>query len=262
MFTFAALPALLAAVAVVRAIPTPTTPGSNAVYNEGSDCPIAWVADPTGTWTKMTIQLMTGANLDMKVLETVAIVDGTQANNASFTWTCPQVSPNAAEYFYQFTSPVATEPTWTTRFTIAGPDGATVPAATPTQQGSTIPWGIGTLVGGSGASATGSGSTSVAASASSSASVSAAPPASSAPSPAPATTAPSSTASGFSISSAPLTLGSATSSSSKVGILSTPSASSSGNSANAAVGALSIDTRLFQTAVALVVAATGFAVLL
>ncbi|KZP05984.1 hypothetical protein FIBSPDRAFT_914783 [Athelia psychrophila] len=271
MFSLLVIPALLAAVASVHADPNPNTPGPGAVYNEGAACPIAWDVDPTGKWTDMKIELMTGANLDMVTLMTVTTVDGTDATKNTFSWTCPDVTPNAAEYFYQFTSASSTDTLWTTRFTIASSSGATTAAATPTQQGTTIPWGVGSIVGGSGASSTGgsaasstapatssAASSSAGSSSASSSSASIASPATSAP----ATTASASTASGLktSATSAPLTIGQ--SASSKTGVLSTPSTSASGSSANAAVGAFSVDARLYQTAAALFVAAAGLNVLL
>lgn len=68
--------------------------------------------------------------------------------DGSFQYPCPEVSPYSAIYFYQFTSPHTTNKTWTTRFTIASPSGASTPPANPRQPGSNdpIPWGIGNLV--------------------------------------------------------------------------------------------------------------------
>jgi hypothetical protein len=83
MFTSFALTALLASSLLVvyasyfvlrplklnhshySADPNPTTPGPGAVYNSAAQCPIAWDVDPTGVWTTMNIQLMTGDNLNM-----------------------------------------------------------------------------------------------------------------------------------------------------------------------------------------------------
>jgi hypothetical protein len=78
----------------------------------------------------------------------VATVDGTSSTNHQFSYTCPSVTPNAAIYFYKFSTPAdPTDLLFTTRFTIAGTDGATV---TPTQTetgstGSAVPWGTGAL---------------------------------------------------------------------------------------------------------------------
>ena len=67
------------------------------------------------------------------------------------SWANPmflQVTPNAAIYFYQFSTPaLPTNLTWTTRFTIAAADGSTTDPANSTQpDGSAIPWGVGELV--------------------------------------------------------------------------------------------------------------------
>jgi hypothetical protein len=78
----------------------------------------------------------------------VATVDGTDSTNHQFSYPCLSVTPNAAIYFYKFTSPGAIgDELFTTRFTIAGADGATV---TPTQTetgsaGNLVPWGTGAL---------------------------------------------------------------------------------------------------------------------
>ena len=48
----------------------------------------------------MSIELMTGSNLEMSKLATVATgLDGTQLNATSYNYTCPSVSPNSAVYF-------------------------------------------------------------------------------------------------------------------------------------------------------------------
>lgn len=68
---------------------------------------------------------MTGSNLAMVPVQTVATgLDGT-SGSGTVDFTCPDVTPNSAIYFYQFSQ--AGQPTsWTTRFTIAGADGSTV----------------------------------------------------------------------------------------------------------------------------------------
>ncbi|EKM50580.1 uncharacterized protein PHACADRAFT_263931 [Phanerochaete carnosa HHB-10118-sp] len=137
---------VLAAVAV-RADPSPSEPGPGAVYNEGSTCHISWGPDTSGTWNTMNIELMCGDNDDMIYMTTVATVDGTDATKTSFDYPCPQVTPNSAIYFYQFTSPNTSDVTWTTRFAIADASGNTTPPANSTQpNGDSISWGIGTLV--------------------------------------------------------------------------------------------------------------------
>ena len=70
--------------------------------------------------------------------------DGTTGSGIS-DYTCPEVSINAAIYFFQFEQ--AGQPTtWTGRFTIAAADGATTSAPQSTvTAGSTIFFGTGTL---------------------------------------------------------------------------------------------------------------------
>jgi len=132
---------------VVRADPVPSEPGPGDVFNQGANCPIAWDVDPTGIWTTMNIELMSGSNTNMNHITTVATVDGTDPTTTTFSYPCPAVTPNAPIYFYQFTSPNSLNFTWTTRFTIADANGKSVAAANPTEpDGSAIPWGVGALV--------------------------------------------------------------------------------------------------------------------
>ncbi|KAF9454415.1 hypothetical protein P691DRAFT_808555 [Macrolepiota fuliginosa MF-IS2] len=143
-----ALITVLASALVARADVVPSEPSPGAVYREGQTCPIVWEADPDSptAWKNMNIELMTGDNFDMQHLTTVATnQDGTV--NGRFQFPCPGVTINAPIYFYQFTSPSATDKTWTTRFTIASTSGQTVPAPNATQPGSgeAIPWGVGAL---------------------------------------------------------------------------------------------------------------------
>jgi len=142
MFANLALVTLLAAT-VVQAAVVPLTPGPG---NEGATCTVSWQGDAASTeWGSMAIQLMTGDNLNMVHLTTITSeMDGTI--DGQFDYPCPDVSINSAIYFYQFTSPATPEKTWTTRFTIAGPDGSTVPPENPLQSdGEPIPWGVGAL---------------------------------------------------------------------------------------------------------------------
>jgi len=145
--TFIALFAL-AVPFLVRADVSPTIPGPGAVYNAGSTCLVAWTgdADSTTIWKKMTIQLNTGSNFDMQLVTMVAInLDGTV--DGQYTFPCPQVTPNSAIYFYQFSSSSTTNVTWTTRFTIASSSGQSTPPTNKTQpDGASIPWGIGAVV--------------------------------------------------------------------------------------------------------------------
>lgn len=138
---------LVSQVFQASADPTPREPYSASVYNEGGDCTIIWDADPTGTWTTMNIQLMTGSNFDMVHLRTVATVDGTDPDTTTFTYPCVAVEPNSQIYFYQFTSPSSSEVLWTTRFTIADAEGNTVE---PTEEettgsGELVRYGVGAL---------------------------------------------------------------------------------------------------------------------
>jgi len=152
MFSTNAFIALLAFVPyiLVRADVIPVTPAPGAVYDEGSPCPIAWNGDTNSTtlWKNMAIQLMTGDNLNMVFITTVATgQDGTISG--TFSYPCPQVTPNSAIYFYQFLAPLALNETWigTGRFAIASSTGATTPPTNATQpDGSPIPWGTGALV--------------------------------------------------------------------------------------------------------------------
>jgi hypothetical protein len=53
---------------LVSAIVTPTTPDGSTVITEGSSIDAAWTADDTGSWTNVTIQLMTGDNLNVSLV--------------------------------------------------------------------------------------------------------------------------------------------------------------------------------------------------
>ncbi|KAI0751576.1 hypothetical protein C8Q80DRAFT_585163 [Daedaleopsis nitida] len=148
MFAYAGIAALIAGSALVRAAPEPSAPGPGDVFKQGEQCTISWSADTTGTWKEMNIELMTGDNWHMVHITTVATLDATDASQTTFSYDCPEVTPNSAIYFYQFSSPA--EPKnimWTTRFTIAGADGSTVPPENDTEpDGQNIPWGVGALV--------------------------------------------------------------------------------------------------------------------
>ncbi|KAL4062499.1 hypothetical protein V8B97DRAFT_270595 [Scleroderma yunnanense] len=149
---YTAFTVLLAAVSIVcvRADPIPTAPGPGDVFIEGQTCFTSWQVDPSGLWKTMVIDLMTGDNYNMLHLATVGTVDGTDPSKTTFSYTCPQVSPHSAIYFYQFSSSASSNSTWTTRFTITDKASDVVPPAQPTQPGgASIPWGTGMLVGGS-----------------------------------------------------------------------------------------------------------------
>ncbi|TFK34023.1 hypothetical protein BDQ12DRAFT_636813 [Crucibulum laeve] len=151
MFASYAITALLAlaSAAAVRADVTPSEPGPGDSFNAGTTCKVTWDGDKDSTtmWKNMSIELMTGANSPMTHITTVATnQDGTVAG--SFTYTCPEVTPYSAIYFYQFSSLLASNKTWTTRFTIASPSGESTPPTNALQPGSNdpIPWGTGALV--------------------------------------------------------------------------------------------------------------------
>ncbi|EGG04421.1 uncharacterized protein MELLADRAFT_72374 [Melampsora larici-populina 98AG31] len=139
---------ILLGTSAVRAGVTPTAPGPGQVFNEGSDCTIQWNLDTTGKWTSFSIDLKTGSNQAMQLVTNVASgLDGTKGAT-SHSWKCPDVTPNSAIYFYEF-SQAGESTTWTTRFTIASSSGATTPPTESTQpDGKKIPWGTGSLANG------------------------------------------------------------------------------------------------------------------
>jgi len=149
MFAFQSLAGLLvlASPFMVLADVTPSEPGPGAIFRAGSTCRITWQgdADSTTAWKDMAIELMSGSNLNMVHVTTVVTKqDGTK--DGSFEYTCPEVKPYSAIYFYQLTSTHTTTKTWTTRFTIEASDGSSTPPANPRQpSGDPIPWGVGTL---------------------------------------------------------------------------------------------------------------------
>ncbi|KAK7038800.1 hypothetical protein VNI00_010688 [Paramarasmius palmivorus] len=144
-FTF--LLASFAAVGVHAIVPdvspTEPTPGTNYT----SKCHIQWDKDQNGKWKDMSIQLMTGNNIPMTHLTTVATgLDGTTAGK--FDYDCPKVTPNSQIYFYQFSAPGANGVlTWTGRFTITDADGNSVPPENTGTDGLGQPflWGMGQL---------------------------------------------------------------------------------------------------------------------
>jgi hypothetical protein len=153
MFSKSIIAAIVVGALLVCADPTPSIPGPGDVYNEGSNCQIAWSADTSGTWTQMSIQLMTGNNWNMVHLADITTIDATK--ETTYTYPCPQVTPNSAIYFYQFKNPGSNETYWTTRFAIADTSGATTPPSESTQpNGDQIPWGTGSIVGSGGNDAT------------------------------------------------------------------------------------------------------------
>jgi len=250
------LSALLTSFLFVLADPAPTAPGPGDKFNEGTDCTFTWDGDSnTGStiWKVMNVELMSGSNFGMTHLTTVATsLDGTTSGTESFP--CPEVTPNSAIYFYQFSSPLSSNVTWTTRFTIADANGQSTPPTEAKQPntGDPIPWGHGALVDPSLAVPApiigGSNSTpsAIPPSSNSTSLTTSSTPASSTSSLAPATTVISKTSSSTSSGST----GSVTSSS-----------STTGTGTGGAVG-LIVDSRVWQSVVALGAAAFTFAVLL
>ncbi|WWC85204.1 uncharacterized protein L201_000063 [Kwoniella dendrophila CBS 6074] len=131
----------------VSAIVTPTSPDGSTVVKVGDKINALWTVDSTDNWNNLEIQLMTGDNLQMVPLATVATgIDGTKVD--SFSFVAPDVSPYSKIYFLQFTNGGATtNVTWTTRFTIAGADGSTTePTNSTVYSGNTVQWGTGKLL--------------------------------------------------------------------------------------------------------------------
>ncbi|PWN92845.1 hypothetical protein FA10DRAFT_263592 [Acaromyces ingoldii] len=142
--------------------PSPSGAGSPAgftplgsptdVFSEGATCTASWTPDTSGaaTWKNMSISLMTGSNLNMTMLATVATgLDGTNTAVTSYNYTCPQVEPTSAIYFLQYNHDGDQDSKWTTRFAITDPSGATVPppnANQPDGGDPAVPWGEGRLV--------------------------------------------------------------------------------------------------------------------
>ncbi|KAL0070711.1 hypothetical protein AAF712_001932 [Marasmius tenuissimus] len=124
---------------------TPTAPGPGDSYAAGSMCPIKW---NVGDWRNVSIVLMSGSNGEMKRVTAVANgLDGSDPSLTPYNWTCPEVSPYSAIYFYQFTNGDDLQNSkWTTRFQITSPSGAYTPPEHDSQpNGDPIPWGTGTL---------------------------------------------------------------------------------------------------------------------
>lgn len=146
------LPALLA-----RADPNPIIPGPGDSYKEGGNCQIEWEPDTTGKWTNMLIELKTGDNYNMVSLQAITTIDGTK--ESKYTYPCPDVSPNSAIYFYEFSCSAVPDKYWTTRFTITDKDGKSTPPANSTQpNGDKIPWGVGSRIDSDNSTSTGSSS--------------------------------------------------------------------------------------------------------
>ncbi|KAI0774260.1 hypothetical protein C8Q74DRAFT_821368 [Fomes fomentarius] len=148
-FTMQSLPALLFVSAMAAAGLTPTSPGPGDIFQAGSTCTIKWGVDTTGgTWTNVSIHLMSGSNGNMtRVAEVASYLDGADKNLSPFNWTCPEVVPYSAIYFYQFTNADDLQDSkWTARFTIASSSGDSEPPEHDRQpDGDPLPWGEGRL---------------------------------------------------------------------------------------------------------------------
>lgn len=98
----------------------PTAPGPGEVFRAGSFCTLDWKTDTMARWTSVKIgeqlfherghkeadaarsDLMSGSNDNMTIVKTVvAGLDGTDPSLRPFNWTCPDVDPYSAIYFYQ-----------------------------------------------------------------------------------------------------------------------------------------------------------------
>jgi len=139
---------LAAAAMVANAQVYPTEPAGES-YKVGSNITITWTGDKNSTtaWKNMAIELMCGDNDNMVHLTTV-ITDQDGTVDGQYVHIVPDVTLYAKIYFYQFSAP-AVDPSgdqWTTRFTIEGTDGSSVPAPNATQpDGKPIPWGVAAL---------------------------------------------------------------------------------------------------------------------
>ncbi|KAG0171830.1 hypothetical protein DFQ28_008585 [Apophysomyces sp. BC1034] len=139
--------AILSAFAGVNAAITPTEPAPGTIWTEGQESNILWTDDGKAAWKNFKIDFMTGDNNNQKFLTNVAT--GLDPKSAkSFKWKAPTVDPHSAIYFFKFTGEGANEFAWTTRFTIVGADGKSVPPTESKQPtGEDIPWGVGKIVG-------------------------------------------------------------------------------------------------------------------
>ncbi|ORZ10866.1 hypothetical protein BCR42DRAFT_422217 [Absidia repens] len=199
--------ALLATSFVADASMAPSYPSPGTVWKSGQQYDILWADDNAAPsiasgWKDFKIDFMTGDNSQQVFLSNVASnLDGTKISK--FTWTAPEVKPNAAVYFFMFSN--GKDSAWTTRFGITGADGVLAEPEHATQPtGEKIPWGTGALASGGGNSTASGNSTqsAVSSSASAAASGAASSPAVSAASDASSSVAASSSASGASGASA------------------------------------------------------------
>ncbi|CAO3585989.1 unnamed protein product [Absidia cylindrospora] len=136
--------ALLATSFVVDAAMAPSYPSPGTVWKSADDNTAPSIASG---WKDFKIDFMTGDNSQQVFLSNVATnLDGTKISK--FTWTAPEVKPNAAVYFFMFSN--GKDSAWTTRFGITGADGVLAEPEHATQPtGEKIPWGTGALASGS-----------------------------------------------------------------------------------------------------------------
>lgn len=112
---------------------------------------------------------MSGSNSNMTLVTNVATdLDGTDPSLSPYTWTCPDVDPYSAIYFYQFNAAAdKSNPAWTTRFTVGMPrewvepsltlvlqitssaGEITIPSQSKQPNGDNVPWGVGVMRSGS-----------------------------------------------------------------------------------------------------------------
>ncbi|KAI8340094.1 hypothetical protein BC941DRAFT_240279 [Chlamydoabsidia padenii] len=144
--------ALLATSFVADASMAPSYPSPGTVWKSGQQYDILWADDGASPsiasgWKDFKIDFMTGDNNQQVFLSNVASnLDGTKITK--YTWTAPEVKPNAAIYFFMFTNG-AGQSAWTTRFGITGADGQLATPEHATQPtGEKIPWGVGALASG------------------------------------------------------------------------------------------------------------------
>lgn len=110
LFTYLSLAATLTS--VVLATPTPLTPATAAI---GATCKIQWDADTTGLWKDTTISLKSGPNQAMVLVTTVVTGLDTTSDSSTteYDWTCPDVTPTSAIYFYGVVIVTGISPTFT-----------------------------------------------------------------------------------------------------------------------------------------------------
>ncbi|GAA5825982.1 hypothetical protein JCM3770_000909 [Rhodotorula araucariae] len=162
MAAYRLLPLFALVPSLASAAIQPTWPGGQGlVFRAGDTCSFRYDTDTTGTWKSFALDLMSGSDSEMvvKVIRVGSNLDGTVAGQngaAEFNFTCPEVDPPAPIYFLEATQDDR-DPVWTSRFTLAAPNGTVVPAPHSIQpDNGAIPWGVGAIVNGANAAATGS----------------------------------------------------------------------------------------------------------